>query len=739
MCRVRAESRRRACRRGSVGRLRVLDSGPLARADRLSRHVSPQRLLLVLLVTGAASLLIALARTTPTLAWSLPCFGLACLFVIYVPGRALLVLLGLQTAPIEHLTLALALGIPVSSLAYWSCAYFGVRWAFWLFIAAALSFSAATYHRSQPRPVLARIRYGHALLLAVIFCTWIPFAFSPFHFRDLAPAADGGLSFFAEVDPTFHIAVANELQHQIPPRAPFMPEQALNYHYGGDLLAAMLAVPGVGTAEVTLRYLPLLLMTFSVLACFCLARAWLSSDAGAALAAFLVILGEDGSFVPALLWHQPGLWSASVSQMPTTLSLYMLNPMLPAVGFLMCTLFCLERYFATERRGWLGAAVLAGATLVEYKVFAAAHLLGGLGVTALVYAVRFQRFRPLFACLTLTLASVPLLLAASTTNAGLVVVTLAPWPYVTTALDATALARTPLLELIAAGSSGRAGVLGALAYFGLGLPLYLLIAVGARVVGLRSVVGSLLRPDPARAGAFLIALLVLMGPIATLLFTITIGGYVHGGSGEPNYNNAVWFFVQSKYLMWLFAVTGLWNWAQGRRSKQLVGALLLVSLSVPASIQTFGWLAAAPFTHVPPSTLALLRFMEREAAPGSLCLARDVSPLLLSLTRCRTLEFDLYASSFARREIVRNARRLSRRFWKEWAGLEGAPESEVPDALRETLSALRADYVVVERDLTPSSAALGTGAQILLQRRFENERFVVYRVQRPPNQPHELW
>ena len=42
-------------------------------------------------------------------------------------------------------------------------------------------------------------------------------------------------------DVLFHIAIANELTHTIPPQAPHFSGHPLSYHYGMDLAVAMFA------------------------------------------------------------------------------------------------------------------------------------------------------------------------------------------------------------------------------------------------------------------------------------------------------------------------------------------------------------------------------------------------------------------------------------------------------------------------------------------------------------------
>lgn len=635
---------------------------------------------------------------------SLFVFGLAVVLLVYVPGRALLGLLKLAPPPLEHATLCLALGIPVSSMAYWACGYFELRWALWLFVGLALIVCAFGL-RNIPRQ-LPRVRPTQLLLAGVLVCTCLPFAFSPFHFKSLARTTGGGLTHLAEPDPTFHVALARELQRQIPPQVPFLPGRPLNYHYGGDLLAAMLADSGVDAADVTLRYLPLLFMAFAVLACFCCTRLFLPSESAAALCVLLVILGEDFSFVPGLLLGSREVWSAHYLQVPSSFSLYSLNPMLPALGFLACALLCLERYFATRRRAWLAAAALTAATLVEYKVFTAAHLLGALGVTAAVYVLRLRRSEPAWACGALGMAIAPLVLLASATNAGLIQVTWGPWPYVSQAFERMGLAPWPSL---------------------LALPLYLVLAVGARALGLGALARELVRPQPDGAVRFLAGVIAASGPLLTLLFVITSGGYAPGRAGVPDYNNSVWFFVHSKYVLWPFAVGAVWNWACAPGVRKLAAALLMIALSVPSTLQMLRSFQAARLVVADAPTVAMLEFVKREVPSGAVCIGREgITPLLLLTTGCRTLEFDLFSGSFVPLEERLALQRGYQGFWEAWAR---APQQPVPERGWHELSALGAEYLIAGRRSARTGGEL-TGGGLRLRRLFETPRFVVFKVER---------
>jgi hypothetical protein len=688
-----------------------------------------------LLLAGSALLAAAFVHWTADGPSSGVRFLLAFALLVCLPGSALVASMGLATdSRLERAMLSIALGMPASSLVYWLCGYANLRRLFWIWPFVAVALSRPWRLATSPRRWGSlRVRYAHVLLLVVFLCTAVPFCLMPLGFRDLARTADGGLTFYPLADSTLHVSIANELTHTIPPQNPFLPGRALNYHYGMDLLAAMLASSGASTMDLTVRFVPLVFMSLVVSASFCCARRWLASETGAVLVALLVVLGEDLSFVPGLLLHSNQMWAVYFFGMPTSVSLYSLNPMLPALGFLVAALLCLERFFTTERTGWLLAAALLAASLVEYKVFAAALLLLGLASTAAVYGLRFRRFAPLRACLAVVTAASPFFVATWSANSGHIATRLEPWPYVPAAFVRMGFAETSFMRLTGDFYEGHFSTSSILVFLGLALPLYLLLTFGARVAGLGDWARALLRPVPEAAFAFLLAALILIGIPLSLLFAITPAGY----PPWEYYNNAAWFLVLSKYLFWPFSVGAVWRWARTHQGR-LVGTVLLIALSVPSTIQLIAQATAGSAPVLDPPSVAMLEFLNKDARPGSVCWAQEsVAEWVLATTRCRALALDIYATSFLSPQEQADLRGRREVFWAEWERPETG--SGTRRAMVDALSPLSVDYIVA-RVLTGRSAseAPDGGPGSALEIAFHNEAFNVYRVRRARGDPGAL-
>jgi hypothetical protein len=689
----------------------------------------PSRLGRTMLAGAAVLLLLGFAHWSVGGAGSFVVFVMAAFIFIYVPGSRLVAWLGLlfETTTLERTMLALALGIPTSSAVYWLCGYFHARPLFCVWPVLCLLAGRLWRGRMDRAQPAATESIPLASLVLVWLVVLLPLAVLPMCFRNLSPTPGGGLAVYATPDATLHLAIANELTHTIPPQNPFIPGHSLNYHYGMHLLAAMLAVPGLGTTDLTLRYVPLLGMSLLVLACFCCGRRWLGGEGAGLLWALLVVLGEDWSFVPGLLLKAPQIWAVHFFGMPTSSSLFMVNPMLSGLALLIAALCCFERYFATDRRGWLVASALLVASLAEYKVFVPALVLAGLALTAFVYAVRFREWSAA-RCLTATLAlTLPLMLIAWSVNGGEIATRLMPWPYVPAAIARMGLVQTSLMRLTADFFMGRWSVAAALAFCGVSLPLYLLLTFGARSAGFGSWLRTLLRPERDRVFAYLVAAMVLIGVPLSLLFTVGPAGYPRGDYASF-YNNAVWFLVLSKYLAWPFAVGAVLRWAGGKRGRKMAGGALLLLLAVPSTLQMIAIGGSSTASVLDAPTVSALAALAADARPGAIVWAQeDVAQKVLATTRCRAFAPLLvapytYAGLGPGEEAALRSRRKA--FWNAWtAAALGDDEGRAAVA---TLVELHIDYVVASVSLEPGALR----SQLPLDPVFADEALAVYRVRR---------
>ena len=101
---------------------------------------------------------------------------------------------------------------------------------------------------------------------------------------------------------------------------------------------------GLSTVDLTVRFVPTLLLALSMLSVFCFSRSWLASGYFGAFVVFLVFFGEDLSFIPGLLLGENVDRSLRYFSVPPAMLFpwFYTNPILPAVGLLFAGLLCLR-------------------------------------------------------------------------------------------------------------------------------------------------------------------------------------------------------------------------------------------------------------------------------------------------------------------------------------------------------------------------------------------------------------
>jgi len=663
----------------------------------------------------------------------------ACLFVIavillaYVPGKLLLIALNRTLSPLEDITLACFLGLVVSGLAYWLITYahqarFFLIWPMmtatvfvWLYVR-----KTKTLWRHSPKQAsllenaeVVCDRSGVALA-GVIALGIVVLAFLPFYYTNLTPRADGTMRAYPVPDVILHIAIANELTHTIPPQAPHFSGHPLSYHYGMDVAVAMFAnATRLNTRDLTLRFMPTLFLALSMLSVFCFARSWLRSGYFGALVAFLVFFGEDFSFLPGLLMGENIDWSLRYfSVPPAVLPLFYTNPILPALGLLFAGLSCLQRYLEERSGAWLFLTALLFVALIEVKIFTAAQIMCSLGVTAVLYLVAY-RSSNLFKVAAWTAAlATPLLLPVLLKNKSEanVVMKIEPGLYVSQAMEAI-------------GIKDRLS--GWLAFATLALPIYLVGTLGLRVIGVPAILNGIFRPNPKSALRFILALFVVLGLLIALMFSFTPAGWTF------RYNPVSGtFFVQSKYVAWLFAVEvlqTLYRWAVGRGVYCSVAAAatmaVAIGLSVPSTLQHFIYWRnpnhlfgnGKPFGKQLQSydaqTLAVTDFLTKDAQPGDVVMCGDelLAPIL-SLTNCR-VPFGLFAQAAVARSDYIHRESAVKLFWKDWQ-----LRKVQPDLLRDA----DVRYIVVRT----RPEVLPATVPAFISNVFENTEFAIFKVDR---------
>jgi hypothetical protein len=627
--------------------------------------------------TAAAAVAVCLIGLTAlfaawTSATSFPRFALAVLALHWAPGRALVAALRLRTDFLETQLLSLVLGAVAATSVYWTLArmHAPAGLAAALLVTGALVNAAVRRARPELRP--ARIGPEHALLGGLVVVALVPLLLLPTHWRNLSALEGGSTSFASVPDAVFHLSVARELERAVPPDVPWLDGVPLSYHYGADLVAASLSsLAGVSIVDATMRFLPGLFLVELVLAAFVFTRAWLGSGPVAVLAAALIVLGEDLSFVPGALMGEHSTWSVVFFGVPSAYSLYFFNPMLPGLVLVFVALLCQTRWIERGHAGWIAAFAAAVAALAWVKAFSALHLLAALGVVTLVLLVHRGRARtsaPLVGGIAL---AAPLIAAGaregSRSGADVVQRSLAP--------QAAETLRALSLDGLA-GSRVAARLVG--------VPVFLVGTLGARVLALGAVFSERARTRGAPELRATLWALVVLGIVLTLTVRVT-------AVGEPGgYDNAAWFLVLAKYAAWPLAVEPIaaW-WASGARRRAAIAGALVVSLSFPATVQFFATAPDLPGNdlvrqdsdRLTADASGLVRSLDGRCGDGENVVA-DVALLapVLALTGCHTPYYALFAPSLARASELEARRRDIDLFWDAWR--RGSCRTDLVDSYR---------------------------------------------------------
>jgi hypothetical protein len=583
--------------------------------------------------------------------------------VVCAPGWTLVDRLRLPLRPLDAGLLACLLGILAAIGLYWVSGSLGTRPLFWAW--PALAVWAWFRPREEPRFAFRECRWSHVGLVVVVLLAVVPMTIVPIFYANLAETADGGLTYQALPDVIFHTGVARELQHSIPPQVPFLPGVPLRYHCGADLLAALLAAaPGLGVSDVVVRFTPTLFVVLLAVAAFCFARTWLHSEAGAVAVALLVFFGEDLSYVPGWLTGSSEAWVIQFFGVPSIVSLYLLNPLLPALAFLFAGLTCLLHLGETDRPlPWGAAASVLFAGVFAFKVFAAAQLFASLAVVAVLHLAWRRDRRPLLVLVGAALLALPMAAPMLSAGSDRMWVRLDTWPWVPAAIVHSGLHETKLGRLSLAGFEGT-GWLPALAYWALAVPAYLVGALGVRWIGLSEWLRELVRVRRDRVGQLTAAVFVGLGPLLTLSWVVTPAGY----PALQTYNEAVWFFVQGKYLAWVFAVAACGALASRSRLGLGVALSVLLLAAAPSSVQYLAYQVRNTRPRaLTAAQVAALGDLQRLSEPGDVVLADGaLAGATVALTHCRARDLSIFAWVHVPREEFERQLREEQEFWTSW-------------------------------------------------------------------------
>jgi hypothetical protein len=537
---------------------------------------------------------------------------LAFLLVALVgPGLGLQRWAGVAADP----ALVLPLGIAYTAGAYWISLASGLPW---IFPAAILLADAILVAR--PRVTWAvgpavRGAAGPALaLVALLAATQYPW-------NRVSSTGEFLLDPFVAYDTAFHVGLARELTMGYPPQVPGVAGFPLGYHLGTDLVraaalrwAAVDPYDSISRFDVTVFGLALLLAVRAAAARLGL------SPRGVALAGW-TLLATDFSFAFAL--SPQAHWWADLLRGNLLVSLFLANPVVPALALALAALVALSRAAAGEGSRWSLLAAVLVAAVPFFKVFLGAHLAFGLLVAFLV-----TRRRDV--ALSLAAVGVATLALALGQGGQTVAVRLAP-------LDLVRITRESL---------GLAPLDGA--WLGAWSVLWVLASLGLRVLGVPEAVRAL--RGPAVIGPALAAMALAAWPLG-LLFRVSAPEML---AGQKAVNDAAYLVEQGGPLLWLFAAAVLSRWIEARSTppSRLLAVAAVALLALPATVQFVLKKTTEPPDPMPAPMVRAMAALSAASQPGDVVLQRPgarypPAPVILIGRRVPYERFTPWLTQFA--------------------------------------------------------------------------------------------
>jgi len=536
-------------------------------------------------------------------------FALVC---VVGPGIALQRLLG----PRVDVALVLPAGFAFAAAAYWLSLVTSVPLVFPILVVGV---DLALLVR---RPRLAQ---GPSLRGALPACAALVLVLALTEYPQNRLGRNG--DFLADAvlpdDAAFHVGLARELSLGWPPQVPGLSGFDLSYHMGLPLLrGAALRWAGVQPYDSLSRFD----VTLSGLALVLALRGIVAALGGGRLATALAgfaFLASDPSFLLGFSRPHVEWWLALFEGSFFFFSILHANSGVPALALVLGSLISLNRALAEGRRGQLVLSALLAIAVPFFKVFAAAHLLLGLGVGVLL-APR-QRRAACVVALPLLLTTLGLSLGRAGENVAVV-------------LDPLLVVRHTLEDLGLAVPGGVGLGLYALAW--------LALALGFRLVGVPPALRAL-RGGNAAAAA--LATMALSGWVLGLLFRISP---IDLGTRNRPYNEGLYFFEQSGILMWTFVAVALagWRW---RGARGIGGAALGTLLTLPSTVQFVVQKRRVEPQRIAAPVVRAMDFLARTTPPDAVVLVRPQTqrhpppPLVLAGRRVPYTRFIPYLAQFA--------------------------------------------------------------------------------------------
>jgi hypothetical protein len=574
--------------------------------------------------------------------------ALAALFVAqFLPGLLLVKLLDIGRDREERFVLAAVLAGPIAALVYLIVLLSDWPPLYWILIVnAGLAAIIVPFRSPQPYRWAAATTWSLVALGLAVCSPYLLTTGSTY-----LPDAEGNLVLDRALqrDVLFHLGIIRSLENDYPPALLSMSGEPVGYHVGYHLqLAAWARFFGIDAIDGLVRVGALWQLILLVASAYVLARRFTDS-AGARLRAPVLILCAGFGF---LFFFRPSVdWWSLVFMDVTLVSVFLSNPLLPALPVLFVGLALFDDYTRAQGRGALVGNVVCFVFLLVVKMFVGVQVLAAMAVASLL---EWNNAKLRTAAVACSIASIPLLahtfLAAESSNTSVGIRPLEIVRYSMEKLDWD-------LAIDALASVGRleASWLGA-GVASVATLVWLAGFLGLRLVGLARWFADLrASASPLRST---MAWFVAIGFPVSLMFRIA-PAETDALSRLEAQNDIVWFAAAGGILLWFWAADRL----RGRW-----GLAALIVLALPATVQHFVYTGSLDRDRIGIERVLAARAARALSAPGDVWLdPLDRSrPSLLPYLAGRAVVYDPYVGydyMFVGREAIDYRRHAIAQFW----------------------------------------------------------------------------
>ena len=574
--------------------------------------------------------------------------SLAALFLVqFLPGLLVVKLLDIGRDREERFVMAAVLAGPVAALLYVVVLLSDWPPLYWILL-VNLAIAAVVVPFRTPQS-FRWPRSTMLTLMAILFAVCVPYLLTTG--SSYLPDAEGSLVVDRALqrDVLFHLGIIRSLEHDYPPALLSMSGIPVGYHVGYHLqLAAWARVFEIDAMDGLVRVGTLWQLLLLVASAFVLARRFTENNTARLLSPILILCAGFGF----LFFLRPTVdWWSLVFTDVTLVSVFLANPLLPALPILFIGLALFDDYTRGQGRGALVGSIVCSVFLLVVKMFLGAQLLAAMGLAA-VSSWGNRKLRA--AMIATSMASLPFLahtfLAAEGSNTSVGLRPLEIVRYSMEKLDWAA-----AVEAVAAVGRFTAPSFAWVLAFAVTL-LWIVGFLGLRLVGLRAWARDLWssRTPLRRTMAWFVA---IGFPIA-LVFRIAPAESQALSRLEAQ-NDVVWFAAASGIVLWFWV-------ADAVRGRAALIAVLVLAL--PSTVQHFVYAAS-----LEPDRIGIARVLAAKASaalsePDAIWLdPLDRSrPSLLPYLAGRAVVYDPYVGydyMFVGRDEIDFRRHAIAQFW----------------------------------------------------------------------------